>query len=67
MNSRQRFEMLVRFDRWGFDQKGWAKNTRYRYRTRVKQADVWLTAGSEGWRPSCGRQGRQVPIDRRHP
>lgn len=43
MNKRQRADLLMKFDRWGFDQKGWASTTRYRYGRRTIQADDWLT------------------------
>ena len=44
MSNRIRSEMFTTFDRWGWDEKGWAKTTRERYLRRAKAADAWLRA-----------------------
>lgn len=42
MSNRVRTEMFTQYDRWGWDERGWAKSTRYRYLRRAKAADAWL-------------------------
>lgn len=42
MSKRYRHEVFVAFERWGFDQQGWATTTRYRYLKRAEAADRWL-------------------------
>jgi site-specific recombinase XerD len=37
-----RTDVWYQFDRYGFDRKGWAEKTRYRYATRARAADRWL-------------------------
>lgn len=43
MTKRYRAEVFGAFERWGWDENGWAKTTRYRYRRRAEAADRWLT------------------------
>ncbi len=42
MSNRTRAELFTQFERWGWDEHGWAKSTRYRYLRRAKAADAWL-------------------------
>jgi integrase/recombinase XerD len=34
--------LFLDFVRWGFDNKGWSKDTRRNYRLRVRAADLWM-------------------------
>ncbi len=43
MSERAKREMYQRFDRWGFDVKGWGRNTRAKYFREARAADAWLT------------------------
>jgi integrase/recombinase XerD len=38
----QRERLFLDFVKWGFDERGWSKDTRSNYRLRVKVADEWL-------------------------
>lgn len=42
MTRRYKDQVLLEFERWGFDVKGWANATRSKYLRRVKAADAWL-------------------------
>lgn len=44
MSERAKRELFHRFDRWGFDQKGWGRNTREKYFREARAADTWLLA-----------------------
>lgn len=38
----QKDKLFREFNEWGYDAKGWSRNTRYRYELRVRAADAWL-------------------------
>jgi integrase len=42
MSKLRRDAIYSEFVEWGYDVKGWASTTRYRYLRRVKTADEWL-------------------------
>src|SRR5215510_15934062 len=42
MSAEGRFQLLREFDQWGFDHKGWSKNTRLRYYSVAMRCDRWL-------------------------
>lgn len=42
MSARKRDELLREYERWGFDERGWAPRTREKYVQRAKVADDWL-------------------------
>lgn len=43
MSRRQRAELFREFEQWGWNTRGWVPSTGYKYRTRIQQADRWLT------------------------
>jgi integrase/recombinase XerC len=42
MSRRAKDHLLIAFERWGFDERGWSSLTRKQYRGRVEAADAWL-------------------------
>jgi integrase/recombinase XerC len=42
MSNRARSELFLAYERWGWDERGWARSTRERYLQRAKAADLWL-------------------------
>jgi integrase/recombinase XerD len=39
---RQAERLFLDFVKWGFDERGWAKDTRRNYRLRIRATDLWL-------------------------